>query len=241
MFLSDAGTGKSDSSAVGIGADSSAAGRDLGGNAEVVDTLPATFRLNRPTVTTTRDPTTAKLVNRVLAFGRQRRTKATKNRTRPLQRARFSSHERWAPEIPPEEYDRQLTTAIDHLRSINPHARLVIIGPRATYDERPVYERVLEYGKLAGVNEYLAGFYAVPFNRMQQIDDWLRAFSESHDVAYVSPLQLLCKDQICPVVTPAGKIIYWDGSHWTLDGDKYFTQRLVESGVAAEAFRPANK
>ncbi len=150
-------------------------------------------------------------------------------------------HERWAPEVPPEEYSRQLTTAIDHLRSINPHARLVIIGPRATYNERPVYERVLEYGKLQGVNQYLAGFYAVPFERMQQIDDWLRGFSDSHGVSYVSPLQLMCKNQICPVVTPTGKIIYWDGAHWTLDGDQYFAQLLIDSGVAGKVFRPADK
>ena len=140
--------------------------------------------------------------------------------------------EKWRIELGSDRYLRELQTTIEAVREINPQAKLVLVGPRQSFRDKPVYQRILDFGRLHNVDKYLSNFYAHPMPAVEQFDQDLNNFSASVGAEYISTIDLFCNEGLCRVTTPGDFMIYWDAGHWTNSGSEFFAERLVESGYA---------
>lgn len=134
------------------------------------------------------------------------------------------------------EYIRRFEDSVALISKLNPHAKIVIFGPRATY-KISIYQKILEYGRLVGASKFSTKFYENSPEKLSSFDAMLRSSAEKHGWRYYSLYDGFCKNGVCEVFTPENEMIYWDHGHWTLAGAHYLHKKLVASGAYSELFK----
>ena len=85
----------------------------------------------------------------------------------------------------------------------------------------------------AGLNESTAMNLAQDRNTsLDSLNEKLRKLSESLSLAYVDKVPYLCTEDTtqCDVVDADGKILYTDYGHWSMEGARYFGERIWLDG-----------
>ena len=77
------------------------------------------------------------------------------------------------------------------------------------------------------VNAY---FFSNRYKIIKGINNRIREIAQKHHVKYLDKEEIVCSEQVCTGITLAGKKSYYDRSHWTLDGARYFGQQIVNQG-----------
>ena len=124
----------------------------------------------------------------------------------------------------------RVPAAINELRS-QTAAPIVLVGPQAEYDP-PVPRMVEMHGSLQSLNE-AAGLHEDVGRRA--LNDQLRELATQSGAAYVDKFALLCAPSGCPVLVPGtGTPFVWDYGHWTLDGARYFGEKVRQDPALAK-------
>ena len=85
------------------------------------------------------------------------------------------------------------------------------------------YAQKEEFIKPHTINKYF-------FNRrnksIEKINSNIQQICLSHQVPYLDKVSLICDDQTCKGSTPKGQKTYYDPSHWTVDGARFFGKKI---------------
>ena len=62
-----------------------------------------------------------------------------------------------------------------------------------------------------------------------KLNNWLSEISDRNDIVYLRKENFICKikDESCYIITDEGYKIFWDNSHFTIEGAKYFGKKLI--------------
>nr|WP_231040650.1 SGNH hydrolase domain-containing protein [Citrobacter freundii] len=137
-------------------------------------------------------------------------------------------HDDWA-----EENISDLKKMIVFIKSVT-NAKIYIFGPKMIFDEIPskiVVEAMKEKMSTVGmINSYSHKYYQA---RRARINNEVKKeisneFYERAGVYYIDFLNVQCGESlICDIINPDNKkFIYFDSSHFTLDGAKIFGDKL---------------
>lgn len=160
----------------------------------------------------------------------QKNFKALINNTNTKNADFIIINERWVIEKETEPYLKSLSNSIQEIKKINPQASFVIVGPRQTFDGASVYKQIIDHGRLTDANQLLSrSYHSRP--AMLALNKELQKFSNKNNYLYIDIDALFCHKEICDVVTPEGKIIYWDFGHWTMAGAKHLHNKLIENNL----------
>lgn len=126
--------------------------------------------------------------------------------------------------------DARLTRAtLGNVKLLRDHGfagPIVIYGERPRYST-PVHRLVLRFGRLAGAGRYAGDSLIWSVEGMNGRIEAATAFYEGHGIHYFSPVRQLCREDWCDVLTPNGKLIYFDGFHFTWDGVGYLKSDFI--------------
>lgn len=121
----------------------------------------------------------------------------------------------------------ELLYTIDKLRSVGVES-VVLLG------NAPVY--YVDQPKLA-LKLFRAGFENRTYKRFDfrayDADQKILEYAKDNNIQFVSPIAYLCNDQGCLISTKDDKLnpVAFDQSHFTREGSKYFTQKMIAAGV----------
>jgi len=61
-----------------------------------------------------------------------------------------------------------------------------------------------------------------------KLNNWLSEISDRNDIVYLRKENFICKikDESCYIITDEGYKIFWDNSHFTIEGAKYFGKKI---------------
>ncbi len=62
-----------------------------------------------------------------------------------------------------------------------------------------------------------------------RINKGLASSAEAAGVPFVSKEGIVCPNRTCTVLSDDGKLMLWDASHWTIDAERLFGERLLEA------------
>lgn len=118
-----------------------------------------------------------------------------------------------------------LRRTIAHLRGLG--QRVVVIGPTVELS-RWVGELVFHHGRLAGLDDWLAGFEVA---ERFELDGRVGALSESLGAEYFSAIDAFCPRGRCRFVSGDGKLLIIDYGHHSPEGALVLAQGLRTSGL----------
>ncbi|MEH6727900.1 MAG: SGNH hydrolase domain-containing protein, partial [Hyphomicrobiales bacterium] len=134
-----------------------------------------------------------------------------------------------------DEIERQLVNTLDFLTGFS--KEIYVFGPTIEYSESLpfIYLRKLRFSDEANMQR-------AELN--SNIDRWIgrESFSLSDNTAsrvsetsakYISIVDLVCPNNKCLSLTPEGKLINFDSSHFTLEGSEYLVEKMKSSGILA--------
>lgn len=132
-------------------------------------------------------------------------------------------------------YIDSLKKSITIIREVNPTAKIIIFGPKATYNT-PIYVKLLEYGRLRGADKYVTRYYTNSPQKIEAFDKLLSKLANENGWGYFSMYSSFCISGVCEVLTPDNKMIYWDNGHWTYAGASYLHKKLQDQQKYRELF-----
>jgi len=100
---------------------------------------------------------------------------------------------------------------------------LVIMGRTAEFKNVP--SLVLKHGLAQGITEQLA---QARFNNLDKLNEALGRRSTELGLPFINKVPFLCDllKQTCDVIDAQGNLLYTDYGHWSVEGAKYFGQRM---------------
>ncbi|MEJ8574834.1 acyltransferase family protein [Microbaculum marinum] len=114
---------------------------------------------------------------------------------------------------------------IDAIRKRS-EAKIIVFARTVEFDDVP--SLLARYRAFDGFDRYIAAhrFDVSALNRT------LRDVAEDRDVTFVAREPLICpQEDACFAFDEAGRLLFYDYGHWTLDGARFFGNRMVDEGI----------
>jgi peptidoglycan/LPS O-acetylase OafA/YrhL len=123
-----------------------------------------------------------------------------------------------------------LLDMINRLRAVT-KAPIYVFGPKMTFTDLVLsiskQAQSQHFATVIGINGFAAQFQNP--EKLER-DRQLKAFFQFHQLAgvhYISTLDVQCGPRLaCDMLSPAGQYLYFDSSHFTLEGSRRFGQHL---------------
>jgi peptidoglycan/LPS O-acetylase OafA/YrhL len=129
----------------------------------------------------------------------------------------------WAPSA---EESAALDKNIELLRAAGNTGRIVIYGERPTYSAH-VYQLLARLGSVRSSGRRLSESLETDAGTMRSRNSSARAFYQKRGIEYYSPVDFMCRESWCEVVTPKNKLIYFDAGHFTYAGIRYLSRDFM--------------
>lgn len=107
-------------------------------------------------------------------------------------------------------------------------AKLIIVGRKPDFPNVP--DLVMNFGRVFGLDKEL---YNRRQKKVNEINASVSRVSDALGVEYIDIGGLVCNDhkKTCPALDSDNNLLYWDGHHYTLEGAKFFGDRMVDADI----------